>query len=105
MKSADKTDGEIYHIGTEEEITIENLIKETGRFFNYTGLYENAETYPGSTDRRCPNISKAMATFQYNPKIGWKEGLNSTLKWYQSFFHSGEKPFETSFEKPNHYNV
>ena len=102
---SDKTNGEIYHIGTEEEITIEDLIKETGRFFNYTGLYENAETYPGSTDRRCPNISKAMATFQYNPKIGWKEGLNSTLQWYQSFFNSGEKTFETSFKKPNHYNV
>lgn len=100
-----KSNGEIYHIGTQDEITIDALIREAGNFFNYKGTYENAPTYPGSTARRCPDIRKANRDFDYNPKINWKVGLKKTLEWYNDFFESGEKTFETSFEKPNLDNV
>lgn len=95
------SNGEIYHIGTMEEITIEELIKFTGDYFNYKGTYDNAPTYPGSVARRCPDITKARTQLGFDPKIGWKEGLQITLKWYKEFFDSGEKTFETAFEKPN----
>ena len=41
-------------LANDEEITIENLVKETGKYFNYSGSYEIAPTYPGSVSRRCP---------------------------------------------------
>ena len=48
---SENSNGEIYHIGTMEEITIEELIKTTGDYFNYQGDYVNAPTYPGSTGK------------------------------------------------------
>ena len=95
------SNGKIYHIGTEEEISIEELIKESGSFFDYNGPYVNAPTYPGSTKRRCPDISKAKEELDYNPNVSWKDGLKLTLKWYRDFFNKGNSTFESSFKKPN----
>ena len=95
-----KSNNEIYHIGTDEEITIKDLIEETGSYLGFEGSYENAPTFPGSTNRRCPDISKAKKHLGYQPKIGWREALHLTLDWYKDFFESGERAFETSFEKP-----
>ena len=96
-----KSNGEIYHIGSSEEITIEQLIKETGKFFKYSGEYKEAPTFPGSTARRCPDISKAVKDLGYKPLYSWKESLYMTLEWYKEFFESGSDTFETSFEKPD----
>jgi UDP-glucose 4-epimerase len=98
---SEKSDGEIYHIGSSEEISIEELIKETGRIMNYKGTYENAPTYPGSVSRRCPDITKAETQLGFNPKIDWKEGLKQTVKWYEDFYKSGVESFEKGFEVPN----
>ena len=100
---SDKSNGEIYHIGSMEEITIEELIRTTGEFFNYKGEYVNAPTYPGSVARRCPDITKAKNQLGYVPKVKWEEGLKITLQWYKDFYESGKKSFETAFEKPTHH--
>ena len=80
------TSGEIYHIGTSDEITIEELIKEVGTHFNYSGNYDAAPSFPGSTYRRCPDISKATSSFLFKPKISLKIGLKKTLKWYLNYY-------------------
>lgn len=97
---SETSNGQIYHIGTEDEISMEELIKEAGQFFNYAGKFEIAPTFPGSTRRRCPDISKAQKELSYEPKIGWKQGLKLTLNWYKEFFKSGDVTFESSFRKP-----
>jgi UDP-glucose 4-epimerase len=96
-----KTNGEIYHIGSSEEITIEQLIKEAGKFFGYSGEYKEAPTFPGSTARRCPDINKAKNDFGYNAIYTWKESLHLTLNWYKDFFENDSIAFESSFEKPD----
>jgi len=95
------SNGEIYHIGSPDEISIEELIKEAGNYFNYQGTYKYAPTFPGSTSRRCPDISKAKKDLNYIPSYNWKESLTKTLVWYEEFFKSGSKAFESSFEKPD----
>ena len=97
---SETSNGEIYHIGTEDEISMEELIKEAAQFFNYAGEFEIAPTFPGSTKRRCPDISKAQKEISYEPIIGWKQGLKLTLNWYKEFFQSGDATFESSFRKP-----
>jgi UDP-glucose 4-epimerase len=97
---SEKSDGEIYHIGSSEEISIEELIKETGRIMNYKGKYENAPTYPGSVSRRCPDITKAETQLGFKPKVNWKEGLKETVKWYEDFYKKGVESFEKGFEVP-----
>ena len=98
----ENSNGEIYHIGTMDEITIEELIRTTGDFFDFNGEYINAPTYPGSTARRCPDITKARTQLGFEPKVNWKDGLEETLQWYKDFFESGKKTFETAFETPEH---
>ncbi len=88
------TNGKIYHIGAQQEITIEDLIKEAGSILGYTGEYENAPTYPGSVSRRCPDISKARKELNYEPKIDWKEGLRETLLWYKNYIETGKDIYE-----------
>tara|TARA_B100001250_G_scaffold412378_1_gene443423 strand:- start:5590 stop:6603 length:1014 start_codon:yes stop_codon:yes gene_type:complete len=92
--------GEIYHIGTEDEIKIEKLVRMAGSFFDFKGEYKNAPTFPGSTDRRCPDITKAITELGYNPKINLEKGLDITLRWYKEFFENNISSFETSFTKP-----
>ena len=96
-----KSDGQIYHIGSSEEISIEELIKETGRIMNFTGTYEYAPTYPGSVSRRCPDITKAKTQLGFEPKVDWKDGLKETVKWYVDFHKNGGESFEKGFEIPS----
>jgi len=98
-----RSNGEIYHIGTMEEITIEDLIRQTGDFFDFQGEYLLAPTYPGSVARRCPDITKARTQLGFEPKIEWSEGLLKTITWYRDFFQSGQQSFETGFETPAHH--
>ena len=94
------SNGEIIHIGTSEEVTIRELIHESGKYMQFSGKYEDAPTYPGSTQRRCPDISKAKKMLGYEPKVNWREGLKITLNWYNDFFINNQETFESSFEKP-----
>ncbi|GAA4882787.1 NAD-dependent epimerase/dehydratase family protein [Flaviramulus aquimarinus] len=94
---------DIFHIGAEEEITIEDLIKEIGKHFNYSGEYVNAPTYPGSVSRRCPDITKAKTVLGYKPTLKWQEALIPTVKWYVDYFKSHEKTKNNSFEEPGKF--
>ncbi len=96
------SNGEIFHIGSMDEITIEELIKATGEMFEFEGTYVNAPTYPGSVARRCPDITKARQILGFEPETSWQDGLEITINWYRDFFQSGKKSFETAFEIPKH---
>ncbi len=98
---SENSNGEIYHLGSSDEISIEELIKEAGNFFNFKGSYKAAPTFPGSTDRRCPDIRKAHQHFGFEPKVSWNESVHKTLQWYKDFFNSGGKMHESSFEEPD----
>ncbi len=90
--------GEIYHIGDMDEITIEELIRYTGEQMGFDGEYEYAPTYPGSVARRCPDITKARKELGYEPKVSWKEGLNKTIAWYNEYLNSGEALHESFYD-------
>lgn len=97
---SDKSVGEIYHIGNQDEITMEMLTTYIGNLMNYRGEYEAAMTYPGSVARRCPNINKAKSHFGYSPRIDWKNAVSLTTDWYRDFFTSGQSPEFGGFETP-----
>jgi nucleoside-diphosphate-sugar epimerase len=88
------TNGEIYHIGTQEEISIGDLIHYSGDLMQFKGSYENAPTYPGSVSRRCPDITKARKQLGFEPEIGWKDGLKQTIEWYNNYLEEGNKVYE-----------
>ena len=88
------TNREIYHIGTQEEITIGELIHYAGDLMEFTGDYENAPTYPGSVSRRCPDITKARTQLGFEPQVNWKDGLKQTVDWYNQYLEQGNKVYE-----------
>lgn len=88
------TNGQVYHIGTQEEITIGELIRYTGELMNFTGNYENAPTYPGSVSRRCPDITKARTQLGFEPEVDWKKGLKQTVEWYDQYLEEGNTIYE-----------
>ena len=92
--------GEIYHIGNDQEVTMRELTTFIGSLMNYEGDYKNAITYPGSVDRRCPDISKAAKDFDYKPKTNWQNSVEYTVAWYRNFFRSGKVPLSGGFESP-----
>ncbi len=88
------TNGEIYHIGTQDEITIGQLIHFTGDLLGFKGEYENAPTYPGSVSRRCPDITKARTQLGFEPEVSWKDGLTQTINWYNEYLEQGKQVYE-----------
>jgi len=71
----------IYNIGTMEEITIEKVAIEVGKYFGREVNIVLGKPAQGGTTRRCPDISK-MEALGYRPQIPFKRGLYMTVKWY-----------------------
>ena len=93
------SNGEIYQIGSEEEITIDELTRYTGKIVGYSGEYINAPTYPGSVSRRCPDITKAKSELGYDPKVHWKDGLEKTINWYFTYLKADNPLYESFYDK------
>jgi nucleoside-diphosphate-sugar epimerase len=83
----------IYHIGTEDEITIEGLAKQVAHCFGREIQILPGELRAGGTVRRCPSIKKIRA-LGYTPAVSLKEGLAATVRWYIE--NAGRKPNRTS---------
>lgn len=101
---SDMAAGEIFHIGSSQEISIEQLIKAVGQMMGYSGEYVDAPTYPGSVSRRCPDISKAKRVLGYNPQIDWKVGLASTVEWYKNYFSKNKSARQDGFKEQENFN-
>ncbi len=72
---------DIYHIGTETEVTIREVALVTARLLGIETTLIPSKTLEGSTPRRCPSIQKISA-LGYSPTIGLEEGIKKTSDWY-----------------------
>lgn len=73
----------IYHVGTTEEISIADLARRIATVRGRDIELIAGKSMPGSTARRCPDISK-LARLGYKPRVLLGEGLKPTLDWYWS---------------------
>jgi nucleoside-diphosphate-sugar epimerase len=71
----------IYHVGTEEEVSVASLACEVGRCFGRVVEVVPGPLQRGSTLRRCPSIAK-LAALGYAPRVPLSEGLAGTVRWY-----------------------
>lgn len=101
---SDMAEGEIFHIGSSKEISIEELIREVGEIMKYSGEYVEAPTYPGSVSRRCPDISKAQRVLGYSPQTDWKVGLKVTVEWYRAYFSKNKSARQDGFIEQEKFN-
>jgi nucleoside-diphosphate-sugar epimerase len=80
----------IYNIGTNEEITVNEVAREVGRYFDREIEIVPGKLQPGSTLRRCPNINK-LIELGYVPRWSFRDGLPITARWY----------VENAYRQPN----
>jgi nucleoside-diphosphate-sugar epimerase len=77
---------EIFHIGTEEEVTIAHLARlVAARFGRELELVTGPEP-AGATARRCPAIGKLRA-LGFDPRIRLAGGLGPVVDWYAANIH------------------
>jgi nucleoside-diphosphate-sugar epimerase len=72
---------EIYNIGTMQEITINDLIKQLEKVTGITIQIKHENEASGATFRRCPDISK-IKKLGFRPKTRLFTGLKNTYLWY-----------------------
>ena len=89
----------IYHIGDNDEISIETLTRYVGDLLNFEGEYKYAPTFPGSVSRRCPDITKASCDLQYVPEVNWKIGVRKTVNWYIDYLKKSNTTQESFYDQ------
>ena len=72
---------EIYHIGNDEEVSINTLIDNLSKIMDCEVRTLPSPAISGGTPRRCPDISKIRA-LGYSPRVPLVEGLKRTCEWY-----------------------
>lgn len=77
--------GQIYHLGTEVEISVRSLIHKIADLMGIEVNIVPGALREGSTPRRCPSIGK-LQRLGYVPLVTLDEGLAHTVTWYQEFF-------------------
>jgi nucleoside-diphosphate-sugar epimerase len=77
---------EIYHVGSQDEISVRDLAAQVMSLFGRKPLFKHLPLQAGSTPRRCPDTTKLQA-FGFKPKISMTEGLKRTSEWYLKNAH------------------
>lgn len=73
--------GEIYHVGTEHEVSVACLIGSIGRALGVEIEIAPGPLRDGSPTRRVPSIAK-LAALGYEPRVGFEEGVAEVARWY-----------------------
>ena len=73
----------VYHIGTREEVTIAEVARLVADRFGREVELQCGAVQPGSTVRRCPDVSKIEA-LGFEPSTPLADGIASTVDWYRS---------------------
>tara|TARA_B100000965_G_C19583814_1_gene754770 strand:- start:912 stop:1886 length:975 start_codon:yes stop_codon:yes gene_type:complete len=73
---------DLYHIGTEEELSIRELVKLIADVIGIEVNIVTSNSPEGETKRRCPNIHK-IRDLGYTPSISIEQGIKRTVEWYK----------------------
>jgi len=74
-------DAEHINVGTGEDVTIKELAETIVDVVGYKNEYEWDTDKPNGTPRKVLNVDK-IKSLGWEPKIGLREGIESTYKWY-----------------------
>lgn len=73
--------GAIYHLGTQEEVSIRDLVALIGSALGVELDIQAGPLRAGGTTRRCPDITK-LSGLGYEPAVSLRDGLTRTVRWY-----------------------
>ena len=75
-------DDEHINVGTGEDVTIKELAETIVDVVGYKNYYEWDTSKPNGTPRKVLNVDK-IKSLGWEPKIGLREGIESTYAWYK----------------------
>lgn len=75
--------GEVFNIGTEEEIKIKDLVALIIKIFDSSIEIKFDLKHLGGQPRRNADIAKAKKLLGYSPQVTLEEGLRETINWYK----------------------
>jgi GDP-L-fucose synthase len=75
-------EAEHINVGTGEDVTIKELAETVGNVVGYNHDINWDTTKPNGTPRKVLNVDKIKA-LGWEPKIGLREGIESTYQWYK----------------------
>jgi nucleoside-diphosphate-sugar epimerase len=81
---------EVYNIGTNNEISVVDLARKVGHYFNVDIEIKPGDLAKGGTLRRCPDISK-ITNLGFTPTKSLKKGITTTADWYLKNSHVRQK--------------
>jgi UDP-glucose 4-epimerase len=88
-----KARGRIINIASGKEIRIGQLIRLIADIMDYRGKIVHKPARPGDVRRHKGDITLARSLLGYSPAVSFREGLRSTVEWYQrEFKQTGEGP-------------
>jgi len=70
------------NLGSDEEISIKNLVKKISKIMNFNGTINWDTSKPNGQPRRRVSNKKAEKKFGFKPKIFLNEGLKLTIDWF-----------------------
>jgi GDP-L-fucose synthase len=76
-------ESEHINVGTGEDVTIKQLAETIAGVVDYPGEIEWDTSKPNGTPRKVLNVDKIKA-LGWEPKIGLREGIESTYQWYKN---------------------
>jgi len=81
--SKDKIIGNIFNIGTGEEIKIKDIALFVKEFTGSSSNIVYSMDRPGQVKRHKADYKKIKETIGWKPKIDFKQGLKGTIEWYE----------------------
>jgi GDP-L-fucose synthase len=87
LLAADKYDGDSHlNVGTGTDLTIKELAELVAELSDFKGEIHWDSTKPDGTPRKVLDISRLQA-LGWSPKIGLKDGISETIRWFESNFN------------------
>ena len=71
------------NIGSGMEISIRDLVTLIAKLTNFTGEIRWDPTKPDGQPRRCLDVTRAAAEFDFRARTPFEEGLRKTIDWYE----------------------
>jgi nucleoside-diphosphate-sugar epimerase len=72
------------NLGSGEEIGIRDLLEQIRNLVGYEGEVRWDATKPDGQPRRCLDTSRALAEFRWRAKTSLRDGLERTIRWFES---------------------
>ena len=77
------------NLGSGFEISIKDLVELIAELAGFNGEIRWDTSKPDGQPKRCLDVSRAKEEFGFEAKIGFREGLEKTIKWYKKVLLSG----------------